>query len=173
MKQKWNCPLHLLSFSFSLPPPTPAWVLQRCGRLSGDPVQPGEPVEGHAGGAGTPLADGGGAADHGLLCGGVPGWTHRGGAASRGAVRAAQHTCKGESWGRHVWERKEIDQKRISSLLMQDCVLLFSLRLWLLWALNWGLLSPSQIYAKAFCRCPRFCFVFPSSPALKRFLIFS
>ena len=161
MKQTLNCPLHLLSFSFSLPPPTPAWVLQRCGGLSGDPFQPGEPVEGHAGGAGTPLADGGGAADHGLLCGGVPGRTHRGGAASRGAVRAAQHTCKGESWGSYVLRKKRNRSKRIT-LLMQDRVLLFSLCFWLLWALELRFSEPLSDLCQGFLPMPTllFCFSF-------------
>lgn len=34
-------------------------------------------------------------------------------------------------------------------------------------------LSPSEIYAQAFCRCLQFCFVFPSTPALKSLLVFS
>lgn len=89
----------MTSISCLFRPSTPAWLLQRRGGLTGDPVQPGEPVAGHAGGAGAPLADGGGATDHGLLPGGVPGRTRRGGAAGRGAVRAAQHARKGEGRG--------------------------------------------------------------------------
>lgn len=64
---------------------------------------------GVSGAAGLHAVDGAREADHGLLPPGVPGGTHRSGAAGYGSVWALQHTCKGTTgwpYGWSLWGQK-------------------------------------------------------------------